>query len=163
MLAGVLLDTVIGVHYGFLTFASAQTSEDDDGFADAWRGQINGLVGAAVPEVLRIRTGTHTGQVRVRMELHDSAPEPDGWPEVVEVDFASWVDDLTLSAFEEFDGPVSLPPGTYRVRYAARTLPGPGGVPAAVLAAHRRRPHPPADRSGRRVLAPHRPSARLDR
>lgn len=126
MLVEVLLETEIHVHYGFLTFCSAQTQADEESLQDAWRSQTNGLIGAAVPELLRIRTETHTGQVRVRMELHDSVPDfTDDWLEVVEVNFASWVDDLTLSAFEQFDGPVSLPPGSYRVRYAARTLPNP--------------------------------------
>ena len=119
MLVEVLLDTRIHVHYGFLTLCSAQTEDDDDSLADAWRGQVNGLVGAAVPEMLRIRTDTHTGAVDVRIELHDAEPElRDEWAEIVEVWFANWVDDLTLSAFEEFAGPVSLPPGGYQVRYA---------------------------------------------
>ncbi|MBL7260016.1 hypothetical protein [Paractinoplanes lichenicola] len=119
MLVEVLLDVGINVHYGFLSLCSAQTEDDDETLVDAFRGQANGLVGAAVPEMLRIRTATHTGRVEVRIELHDGEPEPgDAGAEVVEVTFASWVDDLTLSAFEEFDGPVSLPPGSYQVRYS---------------------------------------------
>ncbi|MFI5934594.1 hypothetical protein [Actinoplanes sp. NPDC051494] len=123
MLAEVLLDTGMGVHYGFLTLCSAQTDATDDD-RDAWRGQRNGLVGAATPEMLRIRTETHTGRIHVRIELHDTDPEVAGeWQEVVDVHYASWVDDLTLSAFDEWDGPVCLPPGSYHVRYSARTVP----------------------------------------
>jgi hypothetical protein len=119
MLVEVLLDTEMHVHYGFLTLCSAQTEPDDDSDVDAWRGQVNGLVGAAVPEMLRIRTDIHTGPVDVRIELHDREPELDAdWSEIVEVWFASWVDDLMLSAFDEFRGPVSLPPGSYQMRYA---------------------------------------------
>jgi hypothetical protein len=130
MLVEVLLDVELGVHYGFLTLCSAQTQEDDNHDRDAWRGQNNGLIGAVVPEMLRIRTVTHTGQVRVRIELHDVAPElAADWPEVVEVWFANWVDDLTLTAFDDVNGPISLPPGSYQVRYATRTISGSGGEP----------------------------------
>nr|WP_221374799.1 hypothetical protein [Actinoplanes polyasparticus] len=134
MLVEVLLDSEINVHYGFLTLCSAQTEEDDDTLVDAWRGQVNGLVGAAVPEMLRIRTDTHTGQVDVRIELHDGEPElSNDWSEIVDVWFASWVDDLTLSAFEEFAGPVSLPPGSYQVRCAAVSEPTSGSSAEKIL------------------------------
>lgn len=126
MLVEVLLERTMEVHYGFLILSSAQTTDDADTERDAWRGQINGLVGAAIPEMLRIRTETHTGPVGVLIELHDEAPpEPgDEWTEVVEVAYASWVDDLVLSSFDQYARAIPLPPGAYQVRYAGR--PGEG-------------------------------------
>ncbi|WP_436527916.1 hypothetical protein [Actinoplanes sp. HUAS TT8] len=122
MLVSVLLDQAIGVHYGFLDLRSAQADDGQPGDEDApWRGQINGLLGAADPEVLRIRTRLHTANVPVRVELHTDAPEPgDEWTEIVEAGFATWVDDLWLSGFDQSAGPLDLPPGYYRVRYSSR-------------------------------------------
>jgi hypothetical protein len=121
MLVEILLDRVMEVQYGFLTLCSAQTTDDEDADRDAWRGQTNGLLGAAVPEMLRLRTDTHTGPVGIRIELHDHAPQlGDDWAEVVEASYASWVDDLVLSSFDQFARDIPLPPGSYQVRYCNR-------------------------------------------
>lgn len=117
MLVEVLLDARMHVQYGFLDLHSAQVDPSDD----AWRGQVNGLMGAAVPELLRLRTVLHTGDVGVRIELHSAEPPVgDAWGEVVQAPFACWVDDLTVGAFEQWEGPLDLPPGTYEVRYCLR-------------------------------------------
>ncbi|WP_306208541.1 hypothetical protein [Actinoplanes sp. RD1] len=119
MLAEVLLDTGIHVHYRFLDLAPAD--DEAGGRDDATRGQANGLCGAAVPGRLTMVTGLHTGDVHVRLELHDTAPElGDEWADAVEVIYATTSDDLWLSAFDSSEGPVDLPPGIYRARYCAR-------------------------------------------
>ncbi|OJF12080.1 hypothetical protein [Couchioplanes caeruleus] len=117
MLVEVLLDTPIHVHYGFLTLGQADEHHDSE---DAYRGQVNGLCGASVPGVLHMKTGLHTGEVRVRIELHSDEPElGDRWQDIVEVSYTSWADDLMLTGFDSSEGPVDLPPGVYWARYCA--------------------------------------------
>ena len=44
-----------------------------------------------------MKTGLHTGDVRVRIELHTDDPELDArWQDVVEVVHTTWADDLAL-------------------------------------------------------------------
>jgi hypothetical protein len=118
VLVEVLLDTPIRVHFGFLRLGDADVDLGDP--REAMRGQVNGLCGAAIPGVLHLKTGTHTGNVRVRVELHTTEPGlEDHWPDVVEVPFSSRPGDLMLAAFDCEEGPVDLPPGNYRVRYCA--------------------------------------------
>lgn len=60
----------------------------------------------------------------------DSEPElADDWPEVVQAWFVSGAGDLALGAFDEFDGSVPLPPGSYLVRYATRPVAEPADGP----------------------------------
>lgn len=120
MLVAVLLDQEIGVEYGFLDLQSGQAGEI--GPEDSpWRGQVNGLLGAADPEVLKIRTLVDTANVPVRVELHTDEPEPgDEWTDIVEAGFATWVDDLYLGGFDQHTEPLDLPPGYYRVRRSSR-------------------------------------------
>ncbi|GIF14851.1 hypothetical protein [Actinoplanes teichomyceticus] len=122
MLVDTLLDTTIHVHYGFLTLGDCD--DDPPGLDDEFRGQVNGLCGAAVPGRLSMRTGLHTGRVAVRIELHTDRPaDPgDGWQDIVEVTFATASDDLALRGFDSMEGPVDLPPGTYHVRYCCADM-----------------------------------------
>ncbi len=100
---------------------------DADAYGDAldaaWADGSNGLCGAGVPGVLELQTGTHTGWLPFRVELHDTAPPVDGsWEEVVEVPFTADSGQLALAGlggdFVEFP----LPPRDYRVRYCIRGL-----------------------------------------
>ena len=121
MLVEVLVDTSIFVHYGFLTLTAAEGDSGDR--ADGYRGQVNGLCGAAQPGVLHMHTGLHTGNVGVRIELHTDEPGLDeAWQDVVEAYFSTSSEDLMLSAFDSVEGPVDLPPGFYRVRYCAQDM-----------------------------------------
>jgi hypothetical protein len=123
MLVDVLLDTPIHVHYGFLRLGNVDPEPDTDELTDATRGQVNGLCGAVVPGVLRTHTGLHTGTVQVRIELHTDEPAlDDTWQDAVEVLFSTQADELALTAFDTYAGPVDLPPGTYRTRYCARDM-----------------------------------------
>ncbi|MFF5084908.1 hypothetical protein ACFY36_48375 [Actinoplanes sp. NPDC000266] len=118
MLVEVLLDTPLHVHYGFLTLGENEAVPED-----AARGQVNGLCGAAVPGVLHMHTGLHTGEVHVRVELHAAEPElGDEWRDVVEVLYATTAEDLALGGFDSSAGPVDLPPGVYRARYCAADM-----------------------------------------
>jgi hypothetical protein len=121
MLVDVLLDTTIHVHYGFLTLAGAD--EDAGGMPGAYRGQVNGLCGAAVPGSLHMHTGLHTGDVGVRIELHADEPGlDDAYQDAVEVFFTNSSEELMLSAFDSGAGPVDLPAGIYRARYCAKDM-----------------------------------------
>lgn len=118
VLVEVLMDKPIHVHYGFVSLG--QANEYHEGVEDACRGQVNGLCGASVPGFLFMQTGLHTGDVRVRIELHTDEPELDArWQDVVEVVHTTWADDLVLAAFDCSEGPVDLSPGVYRARYCA--------------------------------------------
>jgi hypothetical protein len=55
----VLFADDVPVHYGFM-FLSPSTAGELD-LSEARRGQVNGLCGAAVPGVLSLVTGLHTG------------------------------------------------------------------------------------------------------
>jgi hypothetical protein len=88
-----------------------------------FRGQVNGLCGAAVPGTLFMITGLHTGKVGFTVDISD-APQPidDTWEEIVE---AAFLVDVTVDnlALVEWGGsgvyPIPLTPGSYRVRYCA--------------------------------------------
>jgi hypothetical protein len=84
-----LFDGVVHVHYRFVNVHRA----DDE---VAWeigaerRGQVNGLCRAAVPGVMSLVTGLHTGPVPFVVELHDAEPTLDElWEEAVEVSFTA--------------------------------------------------------------------------
>jgi hypothetical protein len=118
----VLLDTTIDVHYGFLDLRSDALELHWEA-GEETRGQLNGLCGAAVPGMLHLQTGLNTGPVHVTIELHTTEPSLDNlWEEAVEVAFATTATDLVLQTFDHQEGPVDLPPGTYRARYCARGM-----------------------------------------
>ena len=83
-------------------------------------GQVNGICGAAVPGMMALTTGLHTGSVPLVVEALDVSPTADGdWDDIVEVSFVTDDANLALSAFDdtaEFQLPAA---GTYRVRYCA--------------------------------------------
>ncbi len=90
--------------------------------ADCFRGQANGLCGAAVPGFLFLITATHTGDVNFTIDMLDAPPPLDETCEqVVEASFS--VEDAPNDVlFAEWGGrvyPIPLRPGSYRVRYCA--------------------------------------------
>jgi hypothetical protein len=110
-------------------------------FFDAFRGQTNGLCGAAVRGALWLVTGLHTGQVGFTVDVLDAPPPlDDTWEEIVEVSFfvgyidpdliedtdIEFMDDPdVMAALIEWGGPwheLPLPPGNYRARYCARGM-----------------------------------------
>jgi hypothetical protein len=120
MTAGVLLAQDVWVAYGQIYLVSS-TDEAGSTMEDAFRGQSNGICGAAVPGGLFLMTGTHTGRVGFTVELHHREPPLDNrWQEAVEVSFTAGGGDVGLA---EWGGqgwhPLSIPAGDYRVRYCA--------------------------------------------
>ncbi len=110
-------------------------------FYDAFRGQANGICGAAVRGALLLVTGLHTGQVGFTVDVLDAPPPlDDAWEEIVEVSFfvgyidpdpiedtdIEFMDDPdVMVALMEWGGPwyeLPLPPGNYRARYCARGM-----------------------------------------
>ena len=97
---------------------------------EAFRGQANGLLGAAQPGALRLTTGLSFGDVGFRLVIADQAP-PLGaeWEDVVEVPFVpagpSCVSLQSGEVLCEFE----LPPVPHRVRYSARGMDAAGDAP----------------------------------
>jgi hypothetical protein len=113
----VLFDADVPVHYGFMFLTGSDEHPD---LGDTWAGQQNGLAGAAIPGVLSMITGLHTGRVPLRIEWHATAPEPGvGWEEIVDVPFTPPSVDMCVRSFQDsFD--VRLPgTGPLRARYCA--------------------------------------------
>ena len=122
----VIFDGRLYVHYGQAYVNPLQVEQPD--FQDAFRGQSNGLCGAAEVGRLLVLTGLHTGDVGFRLEVCDQAPDLDlGWEEIVEVSFhspAAADGELTLV---DLNGSVvcAIPlqlETAYRARYCARGM-----------------------------------------
>ncbi|MGL3806206.1 hypothetical protein ACSYDW_08930 [Paeniglutamicibacter sp. R2-26] len=112
-----LFDGTINVAYGqFYLLPEGDYEIDMDA---AFRGQDNGLCGAAAPPGLFFITGLHTGHVGLSVHLHDSEPAlAEEWEEVVEVPYEV-TEKICLA---EWGGPsqdpLPIPRGSYRLRYA---------------------------------------------
>jgi hypothetical protein len=90
----------------------------------AFRGQANGLLGAAVPGVLVLTTALHTGEVGFRVVVHDCEPPPDdSWEEVVEASFQAGTGQTVV---RDWNGvtvcAVPLAAGSHRVRFAGSRM-----------------------------------------
>jgi len=117
-----LFSGTIHVQYGqaYLEFGN----QFDGSMEDCFRGQSNGLCGAAARGTVFLVTGLHTGVVGLAIHLFDADPGvDDSWEEIVEV-FLTVLDDG--AALVEWAGsesyPLALPPGTYRGRYQGRDM-----------------------------------------
>ncbi|CAL9339685.1 hypothetical protein SUDANB105_00243 [Streptomyces sp. enrichment culture] len=113
------VDGEVSVHYSQIYVESAD--EDSVDLHDCFAGQTSGLCGAAVPGMLFLITGLHTGDVGFTVEVHDRAPVVDPvWEDVVEVSYRPRSADVSLV---EWGGEASYPLGLeetdYRVRYSA--------------------------------------------
>jgi hypothetical protein len=105
-------------------FVNVHTAAGDLEFevGEECRGQVNGLCGAAVPGLLNLMTGLHTGPVGFTVERHEGEPSiDDSWEEIVEVSFSTAADRLALHGFEK-RYMFTLAPGDYRVRFCARGM-----------------------------------------
>lgn len=113
-----LFDDQLHVHYGqFYVESETFTSN----LSESMGGQSNGLCGAAVPGMLFLITGLHTGTVKLTVELLD-APPPlgDEWEEAVEVSFRPGSESVDLVQWAgEASWPLALTEIDYRVRYCA--------------------------------------------
>ncbi|MEV8504601.1 hypothetical protein AB0368_07185 [Actinoplanes sp. NPDC051475] len=119
MTARVLFDGSVFLSYHQVQLCDEAYDESDDE-KQPWRGQVNGLCGAASAGRLDLFTGLHTGDVQFRVELHDTEPVIDGrWEEVVEASFVARTDSSFLAGLMSDGWSIDLPAGSYRVRYCA--------------------------------------------
>lgn len=102
--------------------------QETDGYSAAFdnvyrtfRGQSGGLCGAAVPGLLFFSTGTQYGTIDARVAVAETEPALDAsWEDVVEVSYQAGQETALAEWAGEAVYPLDLPPGSYRVRYAAR-------------------------------------------
>jgi hypothetical protein len=110
------------VHYGQ---AYVVTCDNTAGrLEESFQGQSNGLCGAALPGMLFLITGLHTGHVGFVVDVLSEPPELDTtWDEIVEVSFLAGE---SLTVLEHWNGEtvtsVPLSSGSYRVRYCAKNM-----------------------------------------
>ncbi|HKU95999.1 MAG TPA: hypothetical protein VJR58_12020 [Vineibacter sp.] len=118
----VLFAQDIHVHYGQAYLEVA--GQFDGEMEPCFRGQQNGICGAAVPDFLFFITGLHTGKVGFSINLFEEDPGIDDlWDEIVEVSFLVPRNEISLvewGAENEYTIPIG--PGTYRARYYARDM-----------------------------------------
>ena len=68
-------------------------------------------------------TGTHTGSVAFRVEMHDTAPAvEDLWEEVVEVSVEIPDGPMQLATFDDWHDLPAMVPGWHRARYCAMAM-----------------------------------------
>ncbi len=114
----IAFDQEIHVHYGQF-YVESRTGDFFWGLTECLGGQANGLCGAAVPGLLFLITGLHTGRTRVTVDLLD-APSPiaDEWEDVVEASFRPATARVVLMQWAgEASWPLPLAAIDYRVRY----------------------------------------------
>ncbi|WP_202874887.1 hypothetical protein [Kribbella kalugense] len=99
-----------------------ESADNSAGLGECFGGQRNGLCGAAVPGMLFLITGMHTGDVGFTVELHDEMPSVEySAEEVVEASYRP-IGDAVLMTWAGDGGswPLDLEPQVdYRVRYSA--------------------------------------------
>lgn len=112
----VIFDGAPFVQYGFVWLSTLDGYDLPDLVA-ARGGQVNGLLGAALPGVLSVLTATHTGSVPLRVEAGAAAPVlNDAADDVVEASFEARSVDLRLQTFDD-GADLTLPAaGSYRAR-----------------------------------------------
>jgi len=116
----IVFDQEIHVHYGQF-YVESRTDDVFEGLTESRGGQANGLCGAAVPGLLFLTTGLHTGHTRVTVEVLDApAPIGDEWEDVVEASFRPATAKVALVQWAgQASWPLPLVPIDYRVRYSA--------------------------------------------
>ncbi|MEV8509648.1 hypothetical protein AB0368_33140 [Actinoplanes sp. NPDC051475] len=120
MPAEVLLDRAVQVNYGQLYVLHDGGGVEAE---EAFRGQVNGLCGAADDGALFLVTGLRSGPVGFVVERHSAEPAIDGsWEEIVESSFRAASDEVVLQEWSGIRYPLDLDPGPYRVRYCAKGM-----------------------------------------
>jgi hypothetical protein len=119
----VLLDRLMKTDYGQFDLVWGDDYGFDGDFERFFAGQSNGLVGAASGQGLYLHLARRSGGSPVRIVLHGDAPTLDSdYEDIVEVSITVPIGTQpTWSTWAgEESGPLSLPPGSYRVRTSAR-------------------------------------------
>lgn len=115
--AVICFDGPVDVHHGFLFLVQMDSDWGEDFGHD---GQSNGLLGTALPGILSMVTGLHTGQVAVRVEWHADEPALDpAWEDVVEAPYDVPATDLILAGFDEHHEVHFPQAGAHRARFCA--------------------------------------------
>jgi hypothetical protein len=121
----ILFDGDVHVDYGQVYVCGDDGRTREGPFLEhAFAGQRAGLCGGAVPGLLFLLTGTHTGSVPFRVELHETEPplDADVWEDVVEVSFRPASDEVALVEWGGDGYPLDLSGASYRARYHCRGL-----------------------------------------
>lgn len=113
------------VHYGLYFIDEGGVSEEDSGVEAIHRG--NTLVATSEGRAV-LKAGTHTGDIRLTVDVVDAEPEMgglDAWDVVVETTYVSpagraGIVDWNASGHPEFGVLTASGPGTYRMRVHAR-------------------------------------------
>ncbi len=118
----VLFDGQANVHYGQLyVLPPGQPALE---LEDAFRGQVSGLLGAAVPGKLWMTTGLHTGHVKLTIRQHSTEPPVD--PTAEDIVEASTTLGVEAAVLVEWAGglehKLDLPPGQWRVRFSGTAM-----------------------------------------
>lgn len=118
-----LFEGKVWVHDGQVYFLAGPQRLPE--MAPCFRGQQNGICGAATPGVLFLMTGLHTGSVHLVVELCERPPAlEEVWEDIVEASFE--VPPQTQTGILEWGAsawhPAPLEPGLHRVRYCARNM-----------------------------------------
>ena len=116
----IVFDQEIHVHY-WQFYVESRAERVLEGLTESRGGQANGLCGAAVPGLLFLTTGLHTGHTRVTVELLDVlAQVGDEWEDVVEASFRPATGKVALVQWAgAASWPLPLASIDYRVRYSA--------------------------------------------
>jgi hypothetical protein len=111
-----------------VSFGQAYVASDLDSFepelTSYFRGQHNGLLGAAREGMLYLITGKTDGQVRFSVHVAEQPPLlHDSWEECVEASFAPATPLVALFDWDRLIVcEIPLPERSYRVRYAGRGM-----------------------------------------
>lgn len=91
---------------------------------EAFRQQSNGILGGALPGLLTIASGVHTGYIDICVMLVDAPPPvAQHWEDVVEVSFRPLTEGLTVADGETDElHDFSLPIDDYRARLSVRGM-----------------------------------------
>ncbi|WP_278102659.1 hypothetical protein AB0870_14685 [Microbacterium proteolyticum] len=116
----VIFDRPMHVHYGFI-WLYPEGRFDELADLDPFQGQANGLCGAALPGILSMRTGLHTGAVPLRVVVVDEPPPLGDAEDIVGVSFRPTESVLMLVAFHDGEE-ISLPLRSYRARWSATAM-----------------------------------------
>ena len=119
----VLLDEVIDTDYGQFDLMWSPAAGFDGDVDRFFRGQSNGLVGAADPDGVYLVLARRSGGSQVRLVLLDAEPALPSphYEDVVEVSTTvpEGADAGWMSWAGETGGSLGIPPGTYRLRVSA--------------------------------------------
>lgn len=114
-----IFDGLVSTSYSQLWLVSGTEADLSDPLP-TFAGQSNGLCGGSVPGMVFLITGTHTGDIPVRIELLTARPELGDWQEVVEVSFTPTGPTVGLYGWAEGASVIfTLADSSYRLRWSA--------------------------------------------